>query len=94
MAAGFFYDRHRAVNDCHPAIELLAMPLPKTKVIAMGRLLERARRPSCRIWAENTPFDLKDVLKARGYRWNGEANANPRAWYIDVALVHLKSKSL
>jgi DNA polymerase-3 subunit epsilon len=84
MGAGFFYDRHRAVHDCLAAIELLAAPLPKTGVAAMARLLECARRPSWRIWAENSPFDLKNVLKARGYRWNGDANSNPRAWYIDV----------
>jgi DNA polymerase-3 subunit epsilon len=84
MGAGFFYERHRAVHDCIAAIELLAAPLPKTRVPAMSRLLERARRPSWRIWAENSPFDLKDVLKVRGYRWNGEGNPNPRAWYIDV----------
>jgi DNA polymerase-3 subunit epsilon len=27
----------------------------------------------------------EDVLKARGYRWNGEGSGAPRAWYIDVA---------
>lgn len=81
---GFFYDRHRAVHDCRAAIELLAAPLPTSGVPAMQRLLEKARRPSWRIWAENSPFDLKDVLKARGYRWNGDDNPNPRAWYIDV----------
>ncbi len=84
MGAGFFYNRHRAVHDCHAALELLATNLPKSGVLAMARLLERARRPSCRIWAANAPFDLKDLLKARGYRWNGEMNAHPRAWYIDV----------
>jgi DNA polymerase III subunit epsilon len=83
--AGFFYDRHRAENDCRAAIELLATPLPKSGVLAMSRLLEHARRPSWRIWAENSPFDLKDTLKARGYRWNGDSNPDPRAWYIDVA---------
>jgi DNA polymerase-3 subunit epsilon len=82
--AGFFYDRHRAENDCLAAIELLASPLPNSGVTAMARLLERARQPSWRIWAENAPFDLKDILKARGYRWNGDSNPNPRAWYIDV----------
>ena len=82
--AGFFYDRHRAVHDCRAAIELLATPLPTSGVPAMQRLLQKARRPSWRIWAENSPFDLKDVLKARGYRWNGDDNPNPRAWYIDV----------
>lgn len=83
-SVGFFYDRHRAVHDCRAAIELLAMPLPSSHVPAMQKLLEKARRPSWRIWAENSPFDLKDVLKARGYRWNGDDNPNPRAWYIDV----------
>lgn len=82
--AGFFYDRHRAAHDCRAAIELLAAPLPRSGALGMARLLERARRPSWRIWAENSPFDLKDVLKARGYRWNGDGNPNPRAWYIDV----------
>lgn len=82
--AGFFYDRHRAVHDCRAAIELLSTPLPRSGVPAMQKLLEKARRPTWRIWAENSPFDLKDVLKARGYRWNGDDNPNPRAWYIDV----------
>lgn len=82
--AGFFYDRHRAAHDCHAAIELLATPLPKSGVLAMSQLLDQARRPGWRIWAENSPFDLKDALKARGYRWNGDSNSSPRAWYIDV----------
>lgn len=82
--AGFFYDRHRAENDCRAAIELLAMPLPNSGIAAMARLLEVARQSGWRIWAENAPFDLKDILKARGYRWNGDDNLNPRAWYIDV----------
>jgi len=82
--AGYFYDNHRAANDCLAAIELLASPLPISGEIAMKRLLESARKPSWRIWAENSPFDLKDVLKARGYRWNGEGTPYPKAWYIDV----------
>lgn len=82
--AGFFYDRHRAWQDCRAAIELLASPLPRSGTLAMARLLERARQPSWRIWAENSPYDLKDILKARGYKWNGDDNPNPRAWYADV----------
>ena len=82
--AGFFYERHRAAHDCMAAIELLARPHPKSGRTGLAQLLERARTPSWRIWAENSPFDLKDVLKARGYRWNGEGTAAPRAWFIDV----------
>jgi DNA polymerase-3 subunit epsilon len=82
--AGFFYDRHRATHDCLAAIELLAKVHPRSGRTGLAQLLERARQPSFRIWAENSPFDLKDVLKARGYRWNGEGSGAPRAWYIDV----------
>lgn len=84
MGAGFFYEGHRATYDCLAAIELLARVLPKSGQTGLAQLLDRARRPSFRIWAENSPFDLKDVLKARGYRWNGEGTTSPRAWYIDV----------
>ena len=82
--AGFFYDKHRALNDCLAAIELLARPMRASGRTALAHLLESARRPSWRIWAESSPFELKDVLKARGYRWNAEGSAGPRAWYLDV----------
>jgi DNA polymerase-3 subunit epsilon len=82
--AGYFYDKHRAVNDCLAAIELLARPLPVTGNTGLSELLENARKPTWRIWAENSPFDLKDVLKARGYRWNPEGTPFPKAWFIDV----------
>jgi DNA polymerase-3 subunit epsilon len=82
--AGYFYDKHRAVNDCLAAIELLASPLPVSAVTGLKQLLENARQPSWRIWAENSPFDLKDMLKARGYRWNPDGTPFPKAWYVDV----------
>ncbi|EFI52811.1 MAG: 3'-5' exonuclease [Afipia sp.] len=85
MALGFFYDRHRAANDCLAAIELLARELPRARAPALAKLLERARLPTWRIWAENSPFEFKDLLKARGYRWNGEENGKPRSWYVDVS---------
>jgi DNA polymerase-3 subunit epsilon len=82
--AGFFYERHRAVQDCLAGIELLARVHLRSGRTGLAQLLERARAPSYRIWAENSPFDLKDLLNARGYRWNGEGSGAPRAWYIDV----------
>lgn len=84
MGAGFFYDRHRATNDCLAAIQLLAMPLPRSGELAMGRLLTAARRSTFRIWAEGAPFDRKDELRRRGYRWSGDTGARPRTWYIDA----------
>lgn len=85
VGCGFFYDRHRAANDCLAAVEVLSRALPKSGVNALAHLLARARLPTWRIWAEGSPFEFKDQLKSRGYRWNGEENGRSRAWYIDFA---------
>jgi len=83
-AAGFFYDRHRAMHDCLATVELLASPLPRSGATGLSVLLSAARSVTWRIWAENAPFEFKDILKRRGYRWNGDPGRQPRAWYIDV----------
>ena len=86
MRCGLFFGGHRALHDCEATLAILARPLPKSGVTGLARLLESARQASWRIWAADAPFDCKDRLKARGYRWNGEATAGqPRAWYRDVA---------
>ena len=36
------------------------------------------------LWAEQSPFELKYVLKKRGYKWSDGADGRPRSWYIDV----------
>lgn len=51
----------------------------------MSMLLANAHKPTRRIWAENSPFELKDFLKARGYRWNPDGTPFPKAWFIDIA---------
>ncbi len=84
LSSGFYYNRHRAVNDCHAAIELLSRLLPVTGGRPLAGLLTSARGTTLRCWAENSPFESKAVLKQRGYRWNGGDNGQPRAWWIDV----------
>jgi DNA polymerase-3 subunit epsilon len=84
LSSGFYYERHRAVHDCHAAIELLSRPLPISGAPALSVLLASARGTTLRCWAENSPFESKEVLKQRGYRWNGDDNGQPRAWWIDV----------
>jgi DNA polymerase III subunit epsilon len=82
--AGFFHQAHRAVDDCHALLEILSFELPTTGTSALAVLLERARKRTMRLWAEQSPFDLKDVLKRRGYRWSDGADARPRSWYVDL----------
>ena len=55
---------------------------------ALKRLLESAREPSLRVWALGSPFESKDVLKARGYRWE----ADRKVWYRDVGAVERESE--
>lgn len=84
LSSGFFYDGHRAVHDCHAAIELLARPCAPDQGTPLQVLLASARGKGMRCWADNSPFEAKDMLKARGYRWNGDNNGQPRAWWIDM----------
>ncbi|OUJ08256.1 3'-5' exonuclease [Gluconobacter sp. DsW_058] len=83
LQAGFFFDGHRAVDDCHAAIALLDHTGFPENRSALSLLLERARTVWTRLWAEYAPFELKDTLKARGYRWNDGSDGRPKAWFID-----------
>ena len=66
---GFFFDGHRAVNDAQATLHLLTKALPCSGKLAMAALLSCAREKSQRLFAVAAPFDKKDDLKARGYRW-------------------------
>jgi DNA polymerase-3 subunit epsilon len=85
---GFFYEGHRAEIDCRALLEVLRRPLPTDALdtrTAFQRLLESARAPSTRLWATGSPFETKDVLKARGYRWEPER----KVWYRDLGTADL-----
>lgn len=82
--AGYFHHAHRAVDDCHALLEVLAFELPTTGSPALALLLETARKSTLRVWAEQTAFDLKDSLKRRGYRWNDGSDGRPKSWFVDV----------
>lgn len=91
---GFFYEGHRAEVDCLALLEVLRRPFGKTGLPALKQLLDSARAPSFRLWANNSPFETKDVLKKRGFWWD----AARRCWYrqlsskdeVDAELAWLK----
>jgi DNA polymerase III subunit epsilon len=82
--AGFFHGAHRAIDDCQAVLEILDRPLPGQSATAFAKLLDHARRKTIRVWAQGAPFELKDVLKRRGYRWSDGSDGRPRSWYTDV----------
>lgn len=81
---GFFYDGHRAGADCLAGIHLLAQELPESGRPALAALLESARRTTYRLWAINSPFEAKDLLRARGYRWNSGVDGRHKSWYVEL----------
>lgn len=77
---GWFYDAHRAEMDCHALLAVLAKPLPQTDITGLGHLLEQLQHPAYNVSATNAPFDAKDKLKARAYRWSAEK----KVWHTFV----------
>ena len=78
----FARDRHRALADCEVGVWLLAQTLPNSDRRVLAVLRETASRDTIRLWAVRAPFETKDELKARGYRWMPERRRGiERAWW-------------
>jgi len=84
---GFFHEAHRAEADCLALLEVLQFPLPVSGITGLMHLLSGQQNPSYRVWARNSPFDNKDRLKARGYRWE----ANEKCWFLETTESTLQS---
>jgi DNA polymerase-3 subunit epsilon len=82
---GFFFDGHHAADDCRAGVEILRATLPRSRRGVLSAMLESARMPRWRIWATAAPFNAREALKLRGYRWNAGEDGRPRAWHVDVA---------
>lgn len=80
----YFFKAHRAINDCEAGVGLLTMKLPKSGERVLSRVLRSARQPRWRIFADGAPFEAKDILKHRGYKWNADRAFGPRAWWKDM----------
>ncbi|MGI9219038.1 MAG: 3'-5' exonuclease [Hydrogenophaga sp.] len=81
---GWFYDAHRALVDCHALLQVLSQRVGEHggdgQVNGLQRLMAAAGRPSFKLRATGSPFDSKDKLKARGYRWDGEG----KVWFCSL----------
>ncbi|WP_243841227.1 3'-5' exonuclease [Novosphingobium sp. PhB55] len=85
---GWFYAGHRAENDILALLYLLAHDLPDGETV-LAKLAERSGRQSYRVNAIDAPFEAKDLLKARGYRWN----AAMRFWSREIAEADMQAES-
>ncbi len=76
---GWFYDAHRALVDCHALLQVLAAPLAGD-TSGLQHLLQGASATRYKLRATGAPFEAKDALKARGYRWDNEG----RVWWTSL----------
>ncbi len=83
--AGLFADAHRAIGDFRALLHILSSPFGADGKPALATLIANAREATTRVFAVDSPFDRKDLLKARGYRWSDGSNGLRRCWWRDVA---------
>lgn len=78
---GWFYSAHRASTDVTALLHLLDHPLEGGGTV-LKSLVAAAAQPTWVVEAVGAPFEQKDLLKARGYRWNADA----RLWSREVPM--------
>jgi len=82
--SGYFHDGHRAVDDCFALLEVLGQMRTATIATPFAELHRASQQSRVRIYAENSPFDMKDHLKARGYRWSDGSDGRPKSWWVEL----------
>lgn len=94
MQQGMFHQGHRASVDVWATINLLGSTMPDGETV-LFKLINRGEQDTLLIEALNAPFEVKGVLKAKGYKWHSssrvwrteiglETEENERAWLRDL----------
>jgi DNA polymerase-3 subunit epsilon len=81
---GWCINAHRAMDDAEGLLGLLLGYLPVSGVPIFKALLAKAGETTSRVYAVGAPFDTKEILKQRGYRWNDGSAGGCKAWWRDV----------
>lgn len=69
---GFYHGAHRAVEDCNALVHVLARPLKESQRMPFQVIFEGMHESIYEIAALKAPFEKKEAMKLRGFRWNGE----------------------
>ena len=82
---GFYYESHRAMSDVDALIHLVTHDVEGLDKASL-ELLVNAGKPTYKIAALNSPFETKDLLKSRKYRWDPEN----RYWWKNLLLEEIE----
>jgi DNA polymerase-3 subunit epsilon len=86
-----FFDGHRAVDDCRATLAVVATPTANGTV-PFAKLRESCLVPRVRVCAVGSPIETKDLLKARGYRWNGMDRQPVKTWCREILKQELEAE--
>lgn len=84
---GFYYESHRAMYDVDALIHLVTYDV-KGQNKASLELISNSVKPTYKIVAINSPYETKDLLKLRNYRWNRVK----RYWWKNIFIEDLESE--
>jgi DNA polymerase-3 subunit epsilon len=71
---GFFFEAHRATLDVEALIKLLSFrPDVEGAPTYLAELIADVQRPYWQVAAAGTPYEARDELRARRYRWDRDA---------------------
>lgn len=79
---GFYHCGHRASADVDALIQMLRHKDANGRT-ALSEMIETGSKPTWIVRARGAHFDLKNGLRARGYRW--DAAPERKTWWIEVA---------
>lgn len=75
--AGYWYDAHRALDDCWATLNLLTA---KEFTGVFQEILNNIKLKNYKIFADGAKYEQRHTLKRNGYRWN----ADNRVWFKSV----------
>ncbi len=81
---GFFFDAHRALEDSDVVLNLLSLRDAGTDAPYLRELLACAQIPFTEVLAFGSPFETKDLLKGRGYRWDSQQRVWKKMIRVDA----------
>jgi len=83
--SGWFYEAHRALDDCNALSRVLATPLSGSAIQSpFQQLLSSARETKTRL-SFAAPYPLRASLRKRGFRWKASDQLQPGYWFADLS---------
>ncbi|MGE3744754.1 MAG: 3'-5' exonuclease [Sphingomonadaceae bacterium] len=83
--SGWFYEAHRALDDCNALAKVLATPISQGAIqTPFQQLLNSARETKTRL-SFPAPYPLRTALRKRGFRWKASDQLQPGYWFADLS---------